>query len=120
MKKNVIKALKEIKGQIEEGWVIPTNDRGSGSAGVHFLNDTEVIDNYLHFAVTGDNDVIPQCNNIEYLAVDDFSQTENQILDEIMQYAASVNIERDEVLGFVICYEHYDMDYKFYITHIKE
>lgn len=115
-----INALKDIKSQIEEGWAIPVNDKGSGSAGVRFLDDTEAIDDYLHFAETGDNEEIPQCKSIDYVAVENFSDTEKNVLDEIMRYAESVNIERDEVLGFVVCHEHYDMDYTLYITHIKD
>jgi hypothetical protein len=41
------------------------------------------------------------------------------VLDEIMQYAHIRNVERDEVLGFIVCHEHYDMDYTFFITHIR-
>lgn len=120
MKEIVINALKDIKRQIEvEGWWIPTNDRGSGSAGVNFLKYGDQLDAYIHFAKTGDNTECPNTHRIEYLPVANFGDSEKEVLDEIMQYAHICNIERDEVIGFVVCHEHYDMDYTFYITHIK-
>ena len=120
MEAKVINALKDVKRQIEvEGWAIPTNDEGSGSAGVNFLNDTDAVDAYISFAKTGDNTDCPNTDSIEYVAVADFGDSENEALDEIMQYADRCGIERDEVLGFVVCHEHYDMDYTFFITHIR-
>lgn len=118
MKENVINALKDIKRQIEvEGWTIPTNDKGSGSAGVNFLSDPEVVDKYLHFAETCDNEDIPQCDGIDYISTEDFGESENEIINQILKCADFV--ERDEIIGLVVCHEHYDMDYTFYLTHIK-
>lgn len=124
MTQNVINALNDVKRQIEvEMWAVPTNDAGSGSAGVNFLSDnnqsTDAIDAYIRFAETGDNTNCPNTNSIEYVPVADFGDTENEVLDEIMQYADTCGLERDEVLGFIVCHEHYDMDYTFFITHIR-
>lgn len=117
---NVFKALNDVKRQIEvENWTIPTNDEGSGSAGVNFLRDTEAVDAYIHFVETDDNTDCPNTESIEYVPVEDFGDTENEVLDEIMQYADTCGLERDEVLGFIVCHEHYDMPYTFYITHIR-
>lgn len=113
-------ALMDAKRQMDvEGWWIPTNDKGSGSAGVNFLKEGEQLDAYIRFAVTGDNTDCPNTNSIEYVPVANFGDTENEVLDEIMQYAHICNVERDEVLGFIVCHEHYDMDYTFFITHIR-
>ena len=113
-------ALMDVKRQIEvEGWTIPTNDEGSGSAGVNFLRDTEAVDAYIRLAITGDNTDCPNTDSIEYVPVADFGDIENEALDEIMQYADTCGVERDEVLGFIVCHEHYDMDYTFFITHIR-
>lgn len=113
-------ALMDAKRQMDvEGWWIPTNDKGCGSAGVNFLKEGEQLDAYIRFAVTGDNTDCPNTNSIEYVPVANFGDTENEVLDEIMQYAHICNVERDEVLGFIVCHEHYDMDYTFFITHIR-
>ena len=114
-------ALMDAKRQMDvEGWWIPTNDKGSGSAGVNFLKEGEQLDAYIRFAVTGDNTDCPNTNSIEYVPVADFGDTENEVLDEIMQYAHICNVERDEVLGFIVCHESYhDMPYTFFITHIR-
>ena len=114
-------ALMDAKRQMDvEGWWIPTNDKGSGSAGVNFLKEGEQLDAYIRFAVTGYNTDCPNTNSIEYIPVADFGDTENEVLDEIMQYAHICNVERDEVLGFIVCHESYhDMPYTFYITHIR-
>ena len=113
-------ALMDAKRQMDvEGWWIPTNDKGSGSAGVNFLKEGEQLDAYIRFAVTGDNTDCPNTNSIEYVPIANFGDTENEVLDEIMQYAHICNVERDEVLGFIVCHEHYDMDYTFFITHIR-
>ena len=111
-------ALKDIKRQIDiEEWAIPTNDRGSGSAGVSLLNDTEAIDKYLTFAETGDNDDVPQCEDIYYVSKDQFDEEEKEIVEEMLNHVDF--IEANEVLGLVVCMEHYDMPYEFYILHIE-
>ena len=114
-------ALMDAKRQMDvEGWWIPTNDKGSGSAGVNFLKEGEQLDAYIRFAVTGDNTDCPNTNSIEYVPIANFGDTENEVLDEIMQYAHICNVERDEVLGFIVCHESYhDMPYTFFITHIR-
>lgn len=107
-----------MKRQIEvEEWTIPSNDRGSGSAGVSFIRDTSAIEEYLHFAETGDNEKIPQCDDIYYISVDDFDSEDNEVIDEMLEYADFVN--REDIIGFVVCKEHFDMDYTFYMAHIK-
>ena len=119
-KNSALAALMDVKLQIAvEGWTIPTNDEGSGSAGVNFLTDTEAVDAYIRFAFTGDNTDCPNTDSIEYVPVADFGDTENEVLDEIMQYADTCGLLRDDVLGFIVCHEHYDMEYTFYITHIR-
>ena len=116
--KQVISALEDIKRQIDvENWDIPVNDRGSGSAGVRYINDSNIIDDYLYFAKTGDNSSIPQCDDIDYISVSDFGEDENEIINEILDVTDFV--EKDEILGLIACYEHYDMDYVFYFAHIK-
>ena len=117
-KNEAIKALKDMKRQIEiEEWSIPANDRGSGSAGVSLIRDTDAIDEYLYFAETGDNSNIPQCDSISYIPVSLFGELENEIVDEILDYVDFV--ERNEIVGLVVCDEHYDMDYTFYMAHIE-
>lgn len=121
MKKNekVIKALKDMKRQIEvEQWTIFANDRGSGSAGVRQVDNSDVIDDYLKFTKTGENSELPQCESISYTAVEDFDDEDKEIVEEILEYFGEY-VERDEVLGLVVINEHYDMDYTFYILHIK-
>lgn len=114
----VVNALRDMKRQIEdEEWTIPSNDRGSGSAGVSLIRDTSAIDEYLRFAETGDNENIPQCHDIYYISVDDFDDEDNEVIDEMLEYADFVN--REEIIGLVVCDEHYDMDYTFYLAHIK-
>lgn len=116
--KQVISALEDIKRQIDvENWDIPVNDRGSGSAGVRYINDSNIIDDYLYFSKTGDNSSIPQCDNIDYISVSDFGEDENEIINEILDVTDFV--EKDEIIGLIACYEHYDMDYVFYVVHIK-
>lgn len=121
MKKNmeVIEALNDMKRQVEyEEWAIYTNDRGSGSAGVRYLVDIDVIDSYLYFAKTGDNSRVQQCQNLYYVPVNDFTEEENEVIDEILDMYPE-EIERDEILGFVIAQENYDMEYTFYMAHIR-
>lgn len=120
MKNNeVINALKDMKRQIEaEEWAIYTNDRGSGSAGVSYLDDASIIDKYLQYAKTGDNSSVPNCNDIYYLSVDDFDDEDNEVVDEILSCYGEC-LERSEILGFVVCDEYYDMNYTFYMAHIK-
>ena len=119
MKKNeAINALKDMKRQIEvEEWTIPSNDNGSGSAGVSFIRDTSAIDEYLHFAETGDNENIPQCHDIYYISADDFDDEDNEVIDEMLKYADFV--DKNEIIGLVVCEEYYDMEYTFYLAHIK-
>ena len=117
-KNEAIKALKDMKRQIEiEEWSIPANDRGSGSAGVSLIRDTDAINEYLYFAETGDNSNIPQCDSISYIPVSLFGELENEIVDEILDHVDFV--ERNEIVGLVVCDEHYDMDYTFYMAHIE-
>lgn len=114
----VTSALKNMKRQIEaEDWVIYANDRGSGSAGVHCIDDASVIDNYLRFAETGDNESVPNCSEVSYISSDDFDDEDNEIINEILQDYGK-DVSRDEILGLVVCHEHYDMDYTFYMMHI--
>lgn len=121
MNNKVIKALQDIKRQIEvAGWSIPVNDRGNGSIGVRYIEDmnTDTIDGYLHFAETGNNSFAPQCRGIEYIPVNDFGEEEQEVLEEILDSCEF--IDQDSVLGFVVCHEYYDIDYTFYITHVKD
>lgn len=118
---NVMKALSDIHRQIEaEGCSIPVNDRGSGSIGVGYIDymNTDTIDGYIHFAESGDNSFAPNCREIEYISVNDFGEEEQEVLEEILDSCEF--LEQDSVLGFVVCHERYDMDYTFYITHIKD
>lgn len=120
MNKEVINALRDIKRQITvEGWAIPSNDRGSGSAGVRLLTDEESINAYLDFAEHGDNSHVPQCEDIDYISSDCFGEDENEIISEMMDYCADF-VEREDVIGLVVCHEHYDMDYTYYIAHLAE
>ena len=95
------------------------NDRGSGSAGVSSIDDASIIDAYLHFAKTGDNSEVPHCNSISYIPAGDFGVKENEVVDEILDCYGDY-VERNEILGLVVCHERYDMDYTFYLTHIKD
>lgn len=124
MTQNVINALNDVKRQIEvDLWTIPTNDDGSGSAGVNFLHDNQssidIIDAYIRFAETGDNIDCPNTESIDYVSISDFGEIETNALDEIMQHADNY-VEREDVLGFIICHERYDMDYTLFITHIRD
>lgn len=121
MKKDekVIGALEDMKRQIEvEQWTIFANDRGSGSAGVRQVDNSDVIDDYLKFAKTGENTELPQCESISYTAVEDFDDEDKELVDEILENFGEY-VERNEVLGLVVINEHYDMDYTFYMLHIK-
>lgn len=121
MKKDekVISALEDMKRQIEvEQWTIFANDRGSGSAGVRQVDNTEVIDDYLKFAKTGENSELPQCESISYTAVEDFDDEDKELVEEILENYGEY-VERDEILGLVVINEHYDMDYTFFMLHIK-
>ena len=121
MNNKVIKALQDIKRQIEvDGWSIPVNDRGSGSIGVRYIGDvnTDTIDGYLHFAETGNNSFAPQCYDIEYISRDEFGAVEKDVFWEIFYSCDFTDV--NDILGFVVCKERYDMDYTFYITHIKD
>ena len=122
MKKSekVISALEDMKRQIEvEQWTIFANDRGSGSAGIRQIDSSDVIDDYLNFAKTGDNKNVPYCDNISYSPVEDFDEDENEVIDEILDCYGKY-VSRDEILGLVVCYEHFGMGYTFYMAHIKE
>lgn len=113
-------ALMDAKRQMDiEDWWIPTNDRGSGSEGVNFLKKGNQLDAYIRFVVTGDNTDCPNTESIEYIPASRFGDIENEVLDEIMEYAHLCEVKRDEVLGFIVCHEHYGMDYTFFITHIR-
>lgn len=119
MDKEVIKALEDMKRQIDdEEWVVYTNDRGSGSAGVDYVNDAGVIDNYLRFAKTGDNKSVPHCNDIYYISSSDFDEEDNEVVNEILEHFGD-SVEREEILGLVVCSEYYDMSFTFYMLHIK-
>lgn len=121
MKKNekVISALEDMKRQIDvEEWAIYCNDRGSGSAGVRYTDDSDVIEKYLHYAKTGDNSEVLHCEGISYTAVEDFDDEDKELVEEILENYGEY-VERDEVLGLVVIDEHYDMDYTFYMLHIK-
>lgn len=118
MNKKVINALEDMKRQIDiEMWTIFVNDRGSGSAGIRQVDNSYVIDEYLNFAKTGGNKDIPYTYDISYISVEDFDDEDKEVVDEILEcYGEYVTI--DEVLGLVVCHEHYDMDYNFYMLHI--
>ena len=113
-----VDALQEILRQIDYlDWTIPVTDRGSGSAGVRAIDKKSVID-YLTFAITGNNEAIPQCVGISYIDHNDFSEEEKEVIDEILDYASFIN--RDEIIGLVVIDEEYDMPYTLYILHISE
>lgn len=117
--KGVINALEDMKRQIEiEEWAIYCNDRGSGSAGVRYIDNSEIIDSYLIFAKTKNNEKVPHCNDIYYISAEDFDEEDNEVVDEILDYYGEY-VKRDEVLGLVVCQEHYDMEYTFYMLHIE-
>ena len=115
----VVDALKDILHQIDYlYWTIPATDRGSGSAGLRFIGDARIINDYLTFAITGNNEAIPQCVGISYIDHNDFSEEEKEVIDEILDYASFIN--RNEILGLVVIDEEYDMPYTLYILHISE
>ena len=114
----VVDVLKDILRQIDYlDWTIPVTDRGSGSAGVRAIDKKSVID-YLTFAITGNNEAIPQCVGISYIDLNDFSEEEKEVIDEILDCASFVN--RNEIIGLVVIDEEYDMPYTLYIPHISE
>lgn len=116
----VISALEDMKRQIEEeGWQVYCNDRGSGSGGVSYIDNASPIEDYLYFAETGDNEKVPNCHNISYISVADFDEDDKEVIDEILDCYGKY-VTREEVLGFVVCHEHYDMDYTFYMLHIED
>ena len=115
----VVDALQDILHQIDYlDWTIPATDRGSGSAGVGFIDDASIINNYLTFAITGNNEAIPACIDISYIDLNDFSEEENDVVDEILDCASFIN--RNEIIGLVVIDEQYDMPYTLYIPHISE
>ena len=115
----VVNALQSILRQIDYlDWTIPVTDRGSGSAGVHFIDDASIINDYLKFAITGNNEATPQCVGISYIDLNDFSDLEKEVIDEILDCASFVN--RSEIVGLVVIDEQYDMPYTLYIPHISE
>ena len=114
----VVDVLKDILRQIDYlDWTIPVTDRGSGSAGVRAIDKKSVID-YLTFAITGNNEAIPACIDISYIEINDFSEEEKEVIDEILDCASFVN--RNEIIGLVVIDEEYDMPYTLYIPHISE
>ena len=114
----VVDALKDILHQIDYlDWTIPATDRGSGSAGVRFIDDKSISD-YLTFAITGNNEAIPACKYISYIERDYFFEEENDVIDEILDCASFIN--RNEIIGLVVIDEEYDMPYTLYIPHISE
>lgn len=114
----VVDVLKDILRQIDYlDWTIPVTDRGSGSAGVRAIDKKSVID-YLTFAITGNNEAIPACIDISYIEINDFSEEEKEVIDEILDCASF--IKRDEIVGLVVIDEEYDMPYTLYIPHISE
>ena len=116
----VISALEDMKRQIEEeGWTIFANDSGSGSGGVRQMDNSDGSGGYLNFAKTGDNENIPNTYDIYYIPVEDFDEDDNEVVDEILDCYGQY-VTREEVLGFVVCHEHYDMDYTFYMLHIED
>ena len=115
----VVDALREILRQIDYlDWTIPATDRGSGSAGLRFIGDARIINDYLTFAITGNNEAIPQCVGISYIDHNDFSEEEKEVIDEILDYASFINMY--EIVGLVVIDEQYDMPYTLYIPHISE
>ena len=115
----VVDALQSILRQIDYlDWTIPVTDRGSGSAGVRFIDDASIINDYLTFAITGNNEATPQCVGISYINLNDFYEEEKEVIDEILDCASFVN--RSEIVGLVVIDEQYDMPYTLYIPHISE
>ena len=115
----VVDVLKDILRQIDYlDWTIPVTDRGSGSAGVRFIDNASIINDYLTFAITGNNEAIPQCVGISYIDLNDFSEEEKEVIDEILDCASFVN--RNEIIGLVVIDEEYDMPYTLYIPNISE
>lgn len=115
----VVDALQDILHQIDYlDWTIPATDRGSGSAGVGFIDDASIINDYLTFATTGNNEAIPACIDISYIEINDFSEEEKEVIDEILDCVSFIN--RDEIVGLVVIDEEYDMPYTLYIPHISE
>lgn len=115
----VIDALQDILRQVDYlDWTIPVTDRGSGSAGVRFIDDASIINDYLTFAITGNNEAIPACIDISYIDLNDFSEEEKEVIDEILDCVSFIN--RDEIVGLVVIDEEYDMPYTLYIPHISE
>ena len=115
----VVDALQDILHQIDYlDWTIPATDRGSGSAGVGFIDDASIINDYLTFAITGNNEAIPACIDISYIEINDFSEEEKEVIDEILDCVSFIN--RDEIVGLVVIDEEYDMPYTLYIPHISE
>lgn len=107
-----------MKRQIEEeGCVVLTTDRGSGSAGPSCLGTSDAINEYLFFAVTGDNSSITACRALDYIPLSDFTDYENDIVSEIL-YSYPELLQYQNLLGFVVAYEHYDMDYYYYLVHL--
>ena len=114
----VVDVLKDIFRQIDYlDWTIPVTDRGSGSAGVRAIDGKSIRD-YLKFAITGNNEAIPACKDISYIEINDFSEEEKEVIDEILDYASFIN--RNEIIGLVVIDEEYDMPYTLYILHISE
>lgn len=108
-----------MKRQIEaEEWAVYSNDRGSGSAGVGYIDNASLIEGYLYFAKTEDNEKVPNCHDISYILAENFDEEDNEVVNEILYYYGEY-VKRDEVLGMVVCQEHYDMEYTFYLLHIK-
>lgn len=115
----VINALKDMMRQIEEEeWLVYSNDRGSGSGGVCYIDDARIIDDYLYFAETGDNEKVPNCRSILYISSEDFDEDDKDVVSDILDCFGKY-VERDEVLGLIVCQEHYDMDYTFYMLHVN-
>ena len=108
-----------MRRQIEaEDCVVYCNDRGSGSAGVRYIDDTYAINGYLTYAKTGSNDDVPNCDDVYYVSVDEFDEDDNEVIAEILDHYGS-DVTREEVLGLVVCQEYYDMPYSLYMLHIK-
>lgn len=115
----VISALEDMIRQIDiEQWTMFANDRGSGSAGVRPVDNSDLIADYLKFAKTGNNEHIPNTNYISYIPVGEFDEEENKVVSEILDCYGKY-LEPDEIIGLVVCHEHYDMDYTFYLLHIE-
>jgi hypothetical protein len=112
----VVKALQEVSENLCDGWAIPTNDKGSGAAGVNFLgtNDVELIEKYIDKAIFNPN-------AFEYIPASEFGDEEEEIVAQMMSYPTVVAIEREEVAGLIVSHEQYEgNDYTFYIANISE